>query len=209
MKNNDIRIAINLYAKIRRNSLISQSYPVPMKKMPAVLRPVILLLSLTLIVACSGKPRLLKVDTFDADNHIQVIADSLVLDIAGETGVAGQVGKTCEFKDGNSQCIGVKTLIIGKDLLVDKVYPVKPIGTLIIEIGGKSKTLVVAIPFDKGMRTIDPRHFMEFFVDHEPVKRAIERWFLDLYGPDAQLLGWDNEEFARGHVERHLYENLQ
>lgn len=177
-----------------------------MKKMSPAFRLTPYLILFAILMACNGKPRLLKVDTYDADNHIQVITDSLVTDLAGETAVAGQVGKTCEFKDSNSNCIGVKMLVIGKDLLVDKVYPVKPIGTLIIEIDGKSKTLVVSIPFDKGMRTIDPRHFMEFFVDREPVKRAIETWFLKLYGPDAQLLGWDNEEFARGHVERHLYE---
>ena len=157
--------------------------------------------------ACDQSPKLLSVPAFDEQGNIQLITLDTVPDMAGEKGVIGQVGKTCEFKDADGKCIGVKMIILGKDLPLDEVVPVKPIGTLIIEIDKQSKTLIAGIPFDKSMRTIDPRHFMEFFVDKEPVKRAIESWFLRQYGPEAQLLGWDNDEFGLEHIQRKLYEN--
>lgn len=170
-----------------------------------------LILGITLIMAgsgCESKPSLLNVEAFDENGNIQVITAELIGDIPAEQAMLGYVGKTCEYKNEKDECQGVKALAIGKGMTVDKVLPFKPIGTLIIEIGKQSKTLVVGIPFDKEMRVIDPRNFMEFFVDNEDLKRSVENWFLSYYGENAQLLGWDNGSFGIGHVKRHLYENL-
>jgi len=200
-------MAINLYAKIRHISLFSQSYPPAMKISRSSL-PILALGTLILMIcSCSGKPSLLRVDTFDDQGQVQMIGVRPVSGLDGEEGLFGEVGRTCEFKDSKEECVGVKMLVVGKDMVPEQVYAVKLVGTLIIDLEGKSRTLVVAIPFDKDKRTIDPRHFMEFFVDREPLKRSIEKWFMSEYGPDAQLLGWDNDEFGRGHIERHRYEN--
>ena len=170
-----------------------------------------LALGVTLIIAmigCQSKPSLLSVDTFDETGNAQVILSSPIPDIIAEQAILGYVGKTCEYKNEKDECQGVKLLVLGRGLSVDQVVPSKLIGTLIIEIDKESKTLIVGIPFDKEMRELDPRNFMEFFVDHEDVKRSIENWFLSFYGSDAQLLGWDNDSYGRDHIKRHLYENL-
>ena len=169
------------------------------------------ILGITLILmslGCNSKPSLLNVEPFDEKGNIQVITAENVDGIPVEQAMLGYVGKTCEYKNEKDECQGVKILVLGKGMSVDNVVASKPVGTLIIEIGKQSKTLVVGIPFDKEMRVIDPRNFMEFFVDREDIKRAVENWFLSYYGEDAQLLGWDNDSFGTGHVKRHLYENL-
>lgn len=161
--------------------------------------------ALMVLTACQSEPRLLSTPSYDEEGRINAIIVDTIPPMDGHEAVIAQVGSTCEYIDPEKNCVGVQIVLVGNDMGLQSVVAAKAVGTLIIEEDGRSKTLVVGIPFDKMKRTLDPRHFMEFFVDHEGVKRAIEAWFLARHGPDAQLLGWDNEEYATGHIERNLY----
>src|SRR5690606_7350457 len=162
-------------------------------------------LALMVLTACQSEPRLLSTPSYDEEGRINAIIVDTIPPMDGHEAVIAQVGSTCEYIDPEKNCVGVQIVLVGNDMGLQSVVAAKAVGTLIIEEDGRSKTLVVGIPFDKMKRTLDPRHYMECFVDHEGVKTAIEAWLLARQGPDAQLLGWDNEEYATGHIERNLY----
>ena len=177
-----------------------------MKKISTFRRAIGIAMTLTLLLgACKQEIDPLEVPTYGEAGEVQVITKKNLTDeMPGETVIA-TIGGTCEYTTPEGACKGALCLVFGKELPLAGVFPVKPIGTLIIEKDEKSKTLVIGIPFDKEKRTLNPRYFMEFMVDHEPLKKAAEDWFLAYHGPDAQLLGWDNEEYAREHINRQLH----
>jgi hypothetical protein len=177
-----------------------------MKKISTFRLAVSMSITFALILgACQQEVDPLEVPTYGEEGQLQVITKkNLTDDMPGEAVVA-VIGGTCEYKTPEGACKGALCLVFGKELPLTGVFHVKTIGTLIIEKDEKTKTLVIGIPFDKEKRTVNPRFFIEFLVDHEPMKKAAEDWFIEYHGPDAQLLGWDNEEYAREHIDRQLH----
>lgn len=88
-------------------------------------------------------------------------------------------------------------LIIGKKMDKGTSDYIRPIGAMKYLEDNHEKLLIVAIPTNPQLRTIDVNDLVDFSVKYGSIKRIIEQWYASYRGLGKnRIIGWDNKTVA-------------
>jgi len=88
-------------------------------------------------------------------------------------------------------------LILGKKLDTGSTEYIRPIGAMKYTEDDIEKMLIVAIPTNPQLRTIDVDDLVDFSVKYGSIKRIIEQWYASYRGLGKnRIIGWDNKTVA-------------
>ena len=94
-------------------------------------------------------------------------------------------------------------LVIAPYQRTGSVMQVRLIGALQLLDDGELDTKIIAIPVDSAKQVISVMDYPDLAVRYQPVLRIIETWLLNYKGPGrTELIGWQDELFARREVEK-------
>ncbi|MDR5591825.1 inorganic diphosphatase [Christiangramia sp. SM2212] len=104
-------------------------------------------------------------------------------------------------KGGDGDALDV--MVLSSTIPSGKIVEIIPIGMIKLMDAGEQDFKVIAIPADKGLRTISAENFKDFVKKYEPAKNILESWFLN-YDPadDTKIQGWADEKETEQEILR-------
>lgn len=106
--------------------------------------------------------------------------------------------------DGDSdQRKDLNGLVISDALGKGSVLAVKPVALLQLDSAGISKDVIIAIPVDSTLRTVEIGGFVDLLTEHEPVRHILQTWFVNHRGFGSfEFSGWRDEKAAVQKIRR-------
>lgn len=139
----------------------------------------------------------------------QIYAEVLVP--AGQSGNLGSDQKFLPYPanwariiDGDSdQQTDLSGLVICDALGKGSVLAVKPVALLQLDSAGTSRDVIIAIPADSTISTIEIEGFVDLLTEHEPVRHILQTWFINHRGFGSfEFTGWRDEDAAVRRIRR-------
>jgi inorganic pyrophosphatase len=117
----------------------------------------------------------------------------------------GFIPSTYMDSDSGGDGDALDALLICSSLPSGTVVEALPIGALRLKDRDELDTKIIAVPLDEALRVIDAVNFRDFLIEYDAARRIIEEWFLHYKGFGLiELLSWEDEAFARRHIEEWL-----
>lgn len=89
-------------------------------------------------------------------------------------------------------CMVLSTSITPLDMI-----EIKPVGVLLMEKEGRQMDLVVAVPTDPSLKSIDLNDFVDLMTKYDAVRFQLQHWFANHLGPNVvKVKGWEDEDYA-------------
>jgi len=91
----------------------------------------------------------------------------------------------------------LRTMIICDALSVGSTLEIKPIALLELDSAGINVDIIVSVPVDTSLKTMQIDGFVDLLTDYEPVRHILQTWFVNHRGFGAFVLkGWRDEKAA-------------
>ena len=150
-----------------------------------------LLLGMLIFISC--KEESVPTGFLTEDQDVQVTIDHASGEMYGELPYLPLLGNVASVSKENPGQI----LILGKKLDEGQDVYIRPIGIMKYAEDQDEKVLIVAIPTNPQLRTIDVDDLVDFSVKYGSIKRIIEQWYASYRGLGKnRIIGWDNKTVA-------------
>ena len=91
----------------------------------------------------------------------------------------------------------LRMMILTDALAKGSVLGVKPIAVLQLDSAGVSRDVIIAVPVDSLLMSVQIDEFADLITDYEPVRYIIQTWFVNYRGFGAfEVIGWRDETYA-------------
>ena len=92
----------------------------------------------------------------------------------------------------------IKTIILTDALREGSVLSIEPIATLQLDSAGVAIDIVVSVPSEAALKSIELDEFVDLLTEYEPVRHILQTWFVNYRGFGTfELVGWRDESHAR------------
>lgn len=101
----------------------------------------------------------------------------------------------------------LQTVLLMEALSPGSVVEVAPIGVLQLTGDDRLHEIIVAVPVNPALQSIQVDNFVDFITDYEPARYILQEWFVNYMGFGAfQLVGWQDERHADHRILKYRIE---
>lgn len=94
--------------------------------------------------------------------------------------------------------VDVSTIILTDALKEGSILEIEPVATLQLDSAGVAINVVVSVPADSVLQSIELHSFVDLITDYEPVRHILQTWFVNYRGFGTfEVIGWRDESHAR------------
>ena len=104
--------------------------------------------------------------------------------------------------DSNGQT-DLNGLVLSDALGRGSICAIKPVALLQLDSAGITKDIIIAVPIDSTIRTIEIDGLVDLLTDHEPARHILQTWFVNHRGFGSfEFSGWRDEDAAMKRIRR-------
>ncbi len=91
----------------------------------------------------------------------------------------------------------LRVMILTDALAKGSTLEIKPIAVLQLDSAGLSRDIMIVVPVDSLLKSLQIDEFADLITDYEPVRYIIQTWFVNHRGFGAfEVVGWRDETYA-------------
>lgn len=138
-----------------------------------------------------------ELQAIDTGGHLLSISDHPVdfLPFPGNYGFIAGCGKMDSVL---GKLIPLPVLVMMPSLQAQSIVGISPVATLVLSRDGASYPIVIAIPADSTLQSIQAYNFVDFITEYDASRHILQQWFLNYQGREMfGFTGWRDEHYAR------------
>ena len=90
-----------------------------------------------------------------------------------------------------------RVIVLSQALTEGSVLAIEPVAVLQLDSAGTQIDVIVAVPTDTSLQSVQLGGFVDLITDREPIRHILQTWFVNHRGFGAfEVLGWRDEEYA-------------
>ncbi len=102
------------------------------------------------------------------------------------------------FNLGTANSGTVEVALLRDALARGSSLAIDPVGAIVVDSGGVERVVVVAVPTEQSLRTLNLDNLEDLLTEYESVRNMTQAWIVNHKGFGAfELVGWKDEQFAR------------
>jgi inorganic pyrophosphatase len=137
------------------------------------------------------------IQTVDSTKRIAPV-DNVPIDFLPMPGNYGFIAGCARMDTLSGVAVPLPVLVMMSAFEEGSMISVRPVALLSLSRGGISYPIVIAVPAEEDLRSIQARNFVDLITEYDAARTILQTWFLNYLGRGTfEFVGWHDERHAR------------